>query len=396
MRLDDGRVNLDRGGPARRDEHRRPAGREPDPDCEEGRRALVQAHVQRDPARHARAPPTRGVEREPGATTASVSPARTHSSTSVAAKLAATVTSRCPPRAQAARRPGRPGCTRPGQGAGPRVVLVHGFTQTSSLVATHRARARRRLRGRDARPSRPRPLPGARTSARGSPRPPRPRRGRRARRATSGYSLGGRCCLHLALQSPRLVERLVIVGAHPGIGDEPSRRLRRQADETRRGRARTGRRRDRGGVRRGMARRTALRPPDRGAGRPARRASPTPPRAWPPRFERLAPAHRRLFGIASASSRCRSWSSPERSTTSSAALRSETVDAIGHNARLALVAGAGHAVASSALTLSSRSCGISSLDAMPPGSCRRGSKCDPQGKQGRRRPAEAFRSRPVQ
>jgi 2-succinyl-6-hydroxy-2,4-cyclohexadiene-1-carboxylate synthase len=48
-----------------------------------------------------------------------------------------------------------------------------------------------------------------------------------------GYSLGGRCCLQLALQAPSLVERLVLVGAHPGICDEPSRRLRRQADDLR-------------------------------------------------------------------------------------------------------------------------------------------------------------------
>src|ERR1035441_8468929 len=48
-----------------------------------------------------------------------------------------------------------------------------------------------------------------------------------------GYSLGGRCCLHLALQTPRLVERLVIVGAHPGIDDERSRRLRRAEDDRR-------------------------------------------------------------------------------------------------------------------------------------------------------------------
>ena len=48
-----------------------------------------------------------------------------------------------------------------------------------------------------------------------------------------GYSLGGRCCLHLALQAPHLVERLVIVGAHPGISDEAGRRLRRVEDERR-------------------------------------------------------------------------------------------------------------------------------------------------------------------
>ncbi len=48
-----------------------------------------------------------------------------------------------------------------------------------------------------------------------------------------GYSLGGRCCLHLALEAPGLVERLVIVGAHPGIADEAERRRRRAEDERR-------------------------------------------------------------------------------------------------------------------------------------------------------------------
>ena len=46
-----------------------------------------------------------------------------------------------------------------------------------------------------------------------------------------GYSLGGRCCLQLALQAPQLVERLVLIGAHPGIENEADRRLRRQDDE---------------------------------------------------------------------------------------------------------------------------------------------------------------------
>ena len=38
-------------------------------------------------------------------------------------------------------------------------------------------------------------------------------------------------CLHLALRAPELVERLVIVGAHPGICDEASRLARRLADD---------------------------------------------------------------------------------------------------------------------------------------------------------------------
>jgi 2-succinyl-6-hydroxy-2,4-cyclohexadiene-1-carboxylate synthase len=46
-----------------------------------------------------------------------------------------------------------------------------------------------------------------------------------------GYSLGGRVCLTLALERPELVERLVLVGATPGIEDDGARAERRGADE---------------------------------------------------------------------------------------------------------------------------------------------------------------------
>ena len=46
-----------------------------------------------------------------------------------------------------------------------------------------------------------------------------------------GYSLGARHLLHLALQQPDLVARLVVVGAHPGIEDAEQRRQRLEADE---------------------------------------------------------------------------------------------------------------------------------------------------------------------
>ena len=46
-----------------------------------------------------------------------------------------------------------------------------------------------------------------------------------------GYSLGGRICLTLALEDPETVERLVLVGATPGIADADERALRRTADE---------------------------------------------------------------------------------------------------------------------------------------------------------------------
>ena len=117
-------------------------------------------------------------------------------------------------------------------GRGPKVVLVHGFTQTGASWA----RVARELEG-DFEVVRP-DLPGHGLS-------PMPEAGsglEQAARALGeaggragyvGYSLGGRCCLHLALQEPDLVTRLVIVGAHPGIPDEAGRRRRRAEDEAR-------------------------------------------------------------------------------------------------------------------------------------------------------------------
>lgn len=47
----------------------------------------------------------------------------------------------------------------------------------------------------------------------------------------AGYSMGGRLGLHLALEQPERIERLVLIGASPGIADEQERRARRKADE---------------------------------------------------------------------------------------------------------------------------------------------------------------------
>jgi 2-succinyl-6-hydroxy-2,4-cyclohexadiene-1-carboxylate synthase len=46
-----------------------------------------------------------------------------------------------------------------------------------------------------------------------------------------GYSMGGRIALHTALTMPGLVERLVLIGASPGIADPAEREQRRRADE---------------------------------------------------------------------------------------------------------------------------------------------------------------------
>jgi 2-succinyl-6-hydroxy-2,4-cyclohexadiene-1-carboxylate synthase len=46
-----------------------------------------------------------------------------------------------------------------------------------------------------------------------------------------GYSMGGRIALYTALALPQHVERLVLVGASPGIADAAEREERRRADE---------------------------------------------------------------------------------------------------------------------------------------------------------------------
>lgn len=47
----------------------------------------------------------------------------------------------------------------------------------------------------------------------------------------AGYSMGGRIALHLALAEPRRIERLILVGAGPGIADPGQAAERRAADE---------------------------------------------------------------------------------------------------------------------------------------------------------------------
>lgn len=46
-----------------------------------------------------------------------------------------------------------------------------------------------------------------------------------------GYSMGGRIALHAALALPGRVERLVLIGASPGLRDPGERSARREADE---------------------------------------------------------------------------------------------------------------------------------------------------------------------
>jgi 2-succinyl-6-hydroxy-2,4-cyclohexadiene-1-carboxylate synthase len=52
-----------------------------------------------------------------------------------------------------------------------------------------------------------------------------------ARFTLAGYSMGGRLALHVALALPERVDRLVLIGASPGIADPREREARRAADD---------------------------------------------------------------------------------------------------------------------------------------------------------------------
>ena len=117
----DGSVGLDSSRTARRHEHRRPA------------RSRARSRARRMPptarrdgragrcGRHGQGPRRAGSNAIREQITASVRPARTHSSTSVAAKQAATVDPAMSSREVACRRdpPSSPGCMRPQRGEGP-------------------------------------------------------------------------------------------------------------------------------------------------------------------------------------------------------------------------------------------------------------------------------------
>ncbi|HZQ28661.1 MAG TPA: alpha/beta fold hydrolase [Acidimicrobiales bacterium] len=112
-------------------------------------------------------------------------------------------------------------------GAGPRVVLVHGFTQTGrswGIIAARLSRSHEVVlldapgHGRSS-SIRTGLWDGARLIGETG-----------GRAAYVGYSMGGRYCLHLALDRANLVERLVLVGATAGIEDARERMERRKAD----------------------------------------------------------------------------------------------------------------------------------------------------------------------
>jgi 2-succinyl-6-hydroxy-2,4-cyclohexadiene-1-carboxylate synthase len=114
-------------------------------------------------------------------------------------------------------------------GAGPRLVMVHGFTQTRSSWM-HIARslaANYTVVLVDA------PGHGGSEGVRADLWTSAELLGEVGGRATYiGYSMGARICLHLALSRPELVERLVLLGATPGI-DDPVERAGRRASDSR-------------------------------------------------------------------------------------------------------------------------------------------------------------------
>lgn len=108
-----------------------------------------------------------------------------------------------------------------------RVVLVHGFTQTGA--SWRRIAEALRADGHEVLTP---DLPGH------GGRPPVDLRTAAATLASEcgdatwvGYSMGGRACLHVALDHPSAVHGLILLGATAGIDDEAERNARRHRDE---------------------------------------------------------------------------------------------------------------------------------------------------------------------
>ena len=149
-----------------------------------------------------------GVEREPGQTTASVTPSRAHSSTRVALKVACTLTRSATP------------CRR--ARLGPPLVVLHGFTQTGrlwgpfgDLLAESHTLVAVDLPGHgdsgsvraDLAATADLVAEAARTVVGDGPS------------ALLGYSLGARVALHVAIGTDLTLSRAVLIGATAGIED---------------------------------------------------------------------------------------------------------------------------------------------------------------------------------
>jgi 2-succinyl-6-hydroxy-2,4-cyclohexadiene-1-carboxylate synthase len=114
------------------------------------------------------------------------------------------------------------------RGAGERVVLVHGFTQTGRSWD----RVAARLAERHAVVAVDAPGHGDSGAVRADVPTAAALLGTAGGTATYvGYSMGGRLCLRLAVDQPQLVRRLVLVSATAGIDDDTERAARRRADE---------------------------------------------------------------------------------------------------------------------------------------------------------------------
>jgi 2-succinyl-6-hydroxy-2,4-cyclohexadiene-1-carboxylate synthase len=115
------------------------------------------------------------------------------------------------------------------QGVGPRVVLVHGFTQTGRSWGPIAADLERdhEVVLVDA------PGHAGSSAVRADLTAGAALLGAAGGRATYvGYSMGGRLALHLALDHPELVDAVVLLGATAGIEDDGERAARRRSDET--------------------------------------------------------------------------------------------------------------------------------------------------------------------
>jgi 2-succinyl-6-hydroxy-2,4-cyclohexadiene-1-carboxylate synthase len=124
----------------------------------------------------------------------------------------------------------------------PPLVLLHGFTQTRQSWRLTAAELRDRYRvlapdlpGHGAAAARPASFAACTAYLRALAVDP-PDATATAGAAPSafvlcGYSMGGRIALHAALALGERVERLVLVGASPGLADPEEREARRAADE---------------------------------------------------------------------------------------------------------------------------------------------------------------------